>query len=78
MTFHKTRSRRARGAVNGAETSPRIAVSLPAEDMAILTWWAQVKGIPASQVLRNAVDSYFAPFKNNPALKKQYGSSPKA
>lgn len=58
MTFHKTRSRRARGAVNGAQTSPRITISLPADDMALLAERAQELGVPTADVIRRAVKAY--------------------
>jgi hypothetical protein len=81
MTYHRTRKAKVTGSSargkSAAGMSPKISVSLPPEDMAVLVWWAGVKGVPAAQVLRDAVHSHLAPFKNNPALKKQYGSEPR-
>ena len=37
---------------------------------------AAVKKIPAASVLRDAVHAYVLPFRNNPNLKKQFGSEP--
>lgn len=60
MTFHTNRlsTKRAQGSAPGACVSPRIAVSLPEDDMACLVWWAAKKGVPAATVLRNAVWAY--------------------
>jgi hypothetical protein len=76
MTFHKTRAKRATGSLAQGK-SPRIVVCLPPEDMALAAWWAGVKGIPLAQVIRDSVHVYLSPFKNNPELKRQYGSQPK-
>ncbi len=75
MTYHATRKRKARGSLAQGK-SPRIAVCLPVVDMTLVTWWAGVKGIPVAQVMRDAVASYLLPFRNNPELKRQYGSAP--
>jgi len=76
MGFHTKRKREARGSIPENGTSPRIATSLPDEDMRYLVWWAGVKKIPASQVLRDAVAAYLQPFKSNTTLEKQFGSKP--
>lgn len=65
MVFHTSRLKPACGSTkNGInkrgrpERSPRIALSLPADDMACLVWWAAKKGVPVASVLRNAVWAY--------------------
>lgn len=63
VTFHTTRQSSASGSTAGTATSPRIAVSLPPEDMACLTWWAAKKGVPVADVLRSAVWSYLMPVR---------------
>jgi len=51
MTVHKSRTKRlAEGAKCGRQR--RIMVSLPPEDMALVTWFADKKGIPVSMALR--------------------------
>lgn len=68
MTFHSKRKRPAKGAKLAAKrhSTPRLAASIPDEDLALLTRLAARKGIPASQVIRDAIFAYLLPFRNNP------------
>lgn len=68
MTFHKTRAKRkAHGTTkNGNRTerhSPRIVVSIDADDMRRLAWWANRKGVPTAAVIRDAVRAYLLPVR---------------
>jgi len=65
MTYHTTRSKPAAGSTGnnplGQKLSPRIAFSLPEDDMRRLTWWSAKKGKPVSAILRDAVWAYLLP-----------------
>lgn len=65
MTYHARRSKPAVGSAvtdcNGHRLSPRIAVSLPPDDMRRLTWLAERKGKPVAAVIRDAVWAYLLP-----------------
>ena len=69
MTAHAFRRKRLAKGSTSSKTLSRLAVSLPPEDMALVTWFADKKGVPAAQVLRWCVEAYFKPFQNNPTLK---------
>lgn len=76
MTFHTRTIRKPKGSKVGAQRSPRIAISLPPEDMRLICWLADVKKRPVAEILRDAAAAYVLPFRNNPMLKKQFGSEP--
>lgn len=80
MTFRKNRQQPAKGSARsrdaGKSKSPRLSASYDPADMKIIAWLAKVKKIPAASVLRDAVRAYVLPFKNNPNLKNQFGSTP--
>lgn len=65
MTYHTRRKKPGAGTTgsnpNGQRLSPRIAVSLPADDMRHLHWWAEKKGLPVAAILRDAVWPYLLP-----------------
>ena len=67
MTYHATRSKPAAGSVGsnplGHKLSPRIAVSIPDDDMRVLAWWAAKKGKPVASVVRDAVWAYLLPVR---------------
>ena len=81
VTLHTKRRKPARGSTKNGHKPQllcRITVALTPADMAILSWWAGIKAKPVAWALREAVECYVKPFKDNPALKAQYGSQPKA
>lgn len=68
MTFHKTRDKRkARGTTSNGkrerQRSPRIVVSIDADDFRRLAWWANRKGVPTAAVIRDAVRAYLLPVR---------------
>lgn len=61
MTYHATRKGCAEGSLSVDDKSPRIAVSLPPDDMRRLAWLAAKRGVPVASVLRDAVWAYLLP-----------------
>lgn len=59
MTYHKTRRKPATGFKHGK--SHRVIASIPADDFARLSWWAESKGKPLAWAIREAVYCYLVP-----------------